>query len=225
MPNRRIRSDLQCEACQSGRAQAGLRICRRCEQQTRSRLGRQAELCRELTITLARQDRLDPRPEAGRSANRPLPYKEPAAAALRDQRQLLWRWVDRVICDQDQAPAATISGYADWLRARLTEIRKRDDVPELVVSLESLTGKALRAIDHPLMKAVQVGPCPGADEDGRPCGGQVSVFIPLDGSDRASWMQCDKCRQEIPSREWHRLAARISARRTGIVALQSAGNA
>jgi hypothetical protein len=203
----RARSTIKCDACQARRAQEGLRICRSCEQDTRRLLDRQAELRTELMITLARQDRLDPAPEAGRSANQPLPYSPPAAAALRRQRRLLWDWVGLVAEPEDVMPRPTVDGYAGWLKARMSIIRARDDAGRFVAGVRSVTEAAMRAVDHPLMRAVVIGGCPEAG-----CAGQVSVFIPMDGSDRAAYMRCDRCRTEFPSRDWHKLAASIQRR-------------
>lgn len=230
MSPKRARSTQQCEACQTRRAQKGLTICRACETETITRLNSQADLYQTLIVTLARQDRLDPAPEAGRSANQPLPYSPPAAKSLRDQRKLLWRWVWRLYEPQEpisgptcrncshpscraaiesRIPTATIASYALWLIDHRAVWRLRPDAGEMVAGLQAMTIAALQAVDHPLMRAVLVGPCP---QDG--CAGQVSVFIPMDGSDRGSWMRCDRCKTEYPSREWHKLAATINARRT-----------
>jgi hypothetical protein len=63
-----------CEACLRRRAQPGVRICRLCETETTARLRRQPAIQADLLITLSRQAKLDPNPEAGKTAARNLDW-------------------------------------------------------------------------------------------------------------------------------------------------------
>lgn len=244
MGGTRVRATSQCEACLRRRAQAGVRICRMCEQDTRDRLRRQPAIEADLLITLSRQARLDPNPDGGKSAARNLDWvnlgpkflpgvnvwdapgpvlthrqikqiiaanrmgNHKAAVLLDRQRTLLVDWVGRLDdgIDTDPLPVRVLAAS---LANHMPDLRGREDMPQLVVAVGDLAVQAAEAVDHPLMKAVTIGKCPNDvdEEHGIRCDGIVKAFIPLDGTDRESWIACNR------GHEWAGNQRRSLARR------------
>ena len=227
---RRVRATTMCEACLRRRAQDGSRICRLCELDLWNRLGRQQAICNDLTTTFTRQAKLDQPPEAGRSANQPLPFSPMAGELITKQHALLVKWTLRVPagqpitgpycshkCQHDtcaqiwlsRRPARTVGQMARWLQGHTPEWRLLEDVAQMAVAFGDLAARAAEIVDHPLMKAVAIGRCPnpvGEHED-QPCPGIVKAFIPLDGTDREASIKCTR------GHEWAGNQRRSLARR------------
>jgi len=196
-------------------APKGSLICGDCVKATSRRLGDQQALSDELHVTLTRQAKLDPAPEAGRSAVRPLPYNTAASELLAEQRKLLTRWC--VTCVRDlhtPEPAAyTVRGLSMHIEANLAGLRKHDKAHDLVADLTGWCQRATDCIDRQ-DRTYPVGPCPVETGEGW-CPGKVMGFIPLsdpDGS-RPARIACDRCGTEWSGSQWASLARLIQRRK------------
>lgn len=199
-------------------------ICAKCEWQLRIDLGDQEAHRRELLTTLARQVRMAPPPDGGRSSSNPamewkrfgnrhldtitreelnrviarLPPARPAGDTLSAQQALLVAWCRLLVDDLGLGlpPGATVQAMSLHLERHMDVLRKHEAVPELRAEVRDLVARVWKVIDTPENRVrLNLGPCPEDDETGDQCTGEVIATMPWD--DRLPiTMRCPICKTE-----------------------------
>jgi len=192
-------------------ATQGATICNTCVKATSRRLGDQQHHHEQLEVTFTRQGKLEAAPETGKSANQPLPYHTLASDLLREQNQLLTRWVKACVRDLHTPEPATytVRGLSMHLEHHLPDLRKHPKAADLVGDLGDLCHRILACIDRQ-DRSYAIMPCPHETEDGK-CPGMVWAFIPLSDPDsnRPSSVACNACETAWPPSQWSSLGRLI----------------
>lgn len=167
-------------------------------------------LAAELATTRYRLDAVAARSPIGRDADKPLPWKEPAADAAWVLADTLVAWardlagIRGVLLD-----AHTVAEVATWLARRVDWIRQHPRAGQAHDEITNAVRNARRAVDRPANRArFEVGPCPEQDADGARCPGRVWAYIPTREEDPAV-LRCARCEAEWDTTRWLRVGTRI----------------
>lgn len=210
-----------CPVC-NGRSKDG-HLCHRCVSHCTGILQRVGQSWHDLTVTLARLDRLGPRAEGHSIGNtQPLPIGWAAVELRHHIRATLVRWT-KITIDEMGAdyPHDTVPALCRHLIAWAPQLRKREDAARWHEDLAchswrrrvaGLDRHITTAVDHPDERAsVPAGPCPQIDDEGEHCAGQTVAHFPADPTERA-WIDCPLCGWRCESTDWTAGAAAILAR-------------
>lgn len=215
--------------CRCGQPAPDTTICGRCEETLARDLGDVAALVEDLTITLARQDRIGER-SIGRSSDKPMPFHVKAGTVLADLHARLGSWVSALhdertgyagpthercghaSCGRIRPwpwPADNPTALAAWLLTYMWRIRRHPAADEMCDEIHATMSDAKRAVDAPANRtAFPVGPCPEVLEDDSACPGEVRAYIPWEETKPAR-MECGYCHTLYEPHQWLRAGKRI----------------
>lgn len=187
-------------------------LCDRCSRTLERILAELPALADDLDLTITRQAKLGQGSLASnRSEERPVPFDEAAATALRDLRSTCVGSVKLVIEERGLTvwPLNTVPGMGRFLFAHHDWIRHHEAAVEILGEFVAITRTVRTVIDrHPTRTRFAVGPCPEKDEDGAPCPGEIRAHFPTDEADDPK-MTCTVCAAFYPPTQWYRAGVRI----------------
>lgn len=182
-----------CASCDNP-ASDGITICRRCERDTRRRLGDMDALREELELTMTRQAKMQAERQGSRStATPPLTFAEDAAELLHEQRNILVSWSRLVHDEIDQVwpERDTIRYLALFIEGHMSRLRKHQAAGDLVGELCDFARKAMACIDYPDDRVrINVHACIIQTADG-PCAGRIVLHYPHDADVYADCITCE----------------------------------
>lgn len=125
-------------------------LCSMCGSDLSRDLKDAVDLAGELETTICRQDRIGGGNEGRRSAERPLPWKEPASEASYILVNVLTTWArDLAETRQITLDVVGIAGVAQWLHDRVDWLRQHQAAEELFGEILDAVRQARRAVDRP----------------------------------------------------------------------------
>jgi hypothetical protein len=145
-----------CTICSSPTGDSG-RLCRTHTDELLRDLNSVPDLVAELDITRTRQARITAEKHGGRSAERPLPWNEHAAARAFELNATLNAWaLDTSKLAEDERDRlaehhhADTSAVARWLARNIRTLRQHQDAGQASDEITDAIREARRAIDRPL---------------------------------------------------------------------------
>lgn len=135
-------------------------LCPGCTDETWAALRQVRDLAAELLLTVTRQDRIGEEQEGRRSAEQPLPWKEPAAEAAWVLQSVLAAWA-RVLAQAGGSPPparAAAPELARWLLRYRETFRRHPDAAACADEIQDCVRLAQRSIDRPQVQVYR-GPC------------------------------------------------------------------
>jgi hypothetical protein len=179
----------------------------RCVSQLMQDLAEIPALSDELDTVLSRQT-AGGKHEAGKSAEKPLPYDVGASEALSDLRAKLVGWV-QVLHAREPWPRENIPSMSRWMLTRIVRIAHHAEgatiTDEIHQSVKFSQSRTLGAIYR---TRARVGRCPVMFEGFGRCKGTVLALVPHE-PDKDSILLCEGCGAEWPINEWHNVGRQI----------------
>lgn len=158
-----------CSVCSAPTGDAGW-LCRTHTDDLLRELRSVPDLVTELEVTRTRQARITAEKHGGRSADRPLPWNEHAAAVASDLNTTINAWaldVSRLAEDERDLLAehhySDTAAVAAWLARNLPTLRQHEEAGTAHDELTNAVREARRTVDRPL-DYMPLGQC-GNDED------------------------------------------------------------
>jgi hypothetical protein len=174
VPDTPTNPDTGCGVCSSPTGDQG-RLCRTHTDDLARDLHTVPDLVQELEVTRTRQARITAEKHGGRSAERPLPWNEHAAACASDLNTTINAWaLDTSRLGEDERDQLAEHHYSDtaavaaWLTRNLSTLRQHEEAGQAHDELTNAIREARRAVDRPLER-VFAGPCGEPTEDGQEC--------------------------------------------------------
>jgi hypothetical protein len=163
-----------CAVCSAPTGDAG-RLCRNHTDDLARDLHSVPDLVAELEVTRTRQARITAEKHGGRSADRPLPWNEHAAACASDLNTTLNAWaLDTSRLAEDERDLLAEHHHTDtpavaaWLARNLSTLRQHDEAGQAWDEITNAIREARRAVDRPIDQEVY-GQCRAELDDGSTC--------------------------------------------------------
>ncbi|TDQ01279.1 hypothetical protein [Labedaea rhizosphaerae] len=186
-----------------GRPSPDAFLCPRCTRLLLIDLLRVPWLMDQLTLTMARLDRVPAGAGAGPESGTPLPLRLTTIQAASTLRYTLQPWA-RTIAEQRGVPLEcrdTVVALAQWLAGHIDSVRQSDEAAQLYDEVRYAIAQVTRAIDHP-PSLFYAGPCDH-------CGSDLYCGTDDRGHPKAAYLTCRSCgeRYEFAKRRAWLLAA------------------
>jgi hypothetical protein len=193
-----------CQVCSAPTGDAG-QLCRTHTDDLTRDLQTVPDLVQELEITRTRQARITAEKHGGRSAERPLPWNEHAAACASDLNTTLNAWAldtSRLAEDErdhlDEHHYTDTTAIAAWLTRNLPTLRQHQEAGQAFDELTHAIREARRAVDRPLER-IFAGQCLEEHEDGWVC--REDLYA-APGKTTATCKVCGARHDMAKRREW-----------------------
>lgn len=193
-----------CAICGSPCGDQGY-LCRTHTDQLLSDLNSVPDLAQDLDVTRTRQARITAGAQGGRSAERPLPWNEHAAAKAFELNATLNAWaLDTSKLGEDERDRLADHHHTDtpavarWLARNLRTLRQHPEAGQAHDEILDAIHQARRAIDKPQDK-VFAGPCGEPQDDGTTC---TEDLYGWPGKATATCKTCGAPHDMAQRREW-----------------------